>query len=158
VSFKVILQTARKYRGLKEVPGKGDNQVIVGWLYRFARNVKEAWIRRKGDEIAWCAVFVSKVLDECGYRGTDNALAASYLRWGKKSLPVPGCVVIIRRRGKSGPDKATGSSRGFHVGFLEEYGKHFIKITGGNQRNRISTVAYSKANYEVLDFRKPEEL
>ena len=158
-ALRHILDTARKDLGVREVPGKKSHPLIVGWLFRFARNVKTAWILRKGDDIAWCAVFVSAVLDECGYRGTDHALARSYVSWGKPSKPIPGCVVVLRRKGKPGADRATGSRAGYHVAFLEHYGKRNIRCIGGNQRNRVSSVAYSRRLYEVVgQFRMPAEL
>lgn len=158
VGLPHILATAHKYRGVKEIRGKRHNQTVVGWLYRFARNVKLSWIRRKGDEIPWCSVFVSMVLDECGYKGTDHALARSYVNWGKPSRPVPGCVVVIRRRGKPGEDKRTGSRRGYHVMFLDQLSRNYIKGTGGNMKNQVQTASYSRSAYEAIAFRKPAEL
>lgn len=155
--MKELLLTARKYIGVKEVPGTASDPRITGWLYRFARNVKLSYIRLKGDEVAWCAAFVSAVLEECGYRGTDSALAVSYTKWGKPSKAVPGCVVVIKRR-VSGEDKRTGSRRGYHVMFLERFGKNWIRGTGGNMRNQVRTASYSRKHYKVVAFRRPSEL
>lgn len=151
-----LLRTARSYIGIKEVRGPETNPTIQGWIYRFARNIKLKWVARKGDSIAWCAVFVSKVLAECGYTPTYHALAMSYATWGRMSKPVPGAIVVIRKRKGGKNDKATGSRTGNHVGFLEGVGRHYYKITGGNQRDSVRTSYFSKKMYELVAVRKPD--
>lgn len=46
-----------------------------------------------------CAVNVNAALAERGVKGTGSALAASFLRWGRASGPVPGAVAFNYRRG-----------------------------------------------------------
>ena len=152
-----ILAIARGFIGVKEVPGAESNPRVVAWLYRFARNVKMAFIAKKGDEIAWCAVFVSMVLDKAGYRGTDHALASSYITWGKPTRFKPGAVVVIKRK-KKGRDKRTGSRAGYHVGFFEQITKNYVVLTGGNQRNQVRKSWYPRSAYEVIAVRKPNEV
>ena len=147
-------EIAESYVGLREIKGLQHNPTIVGWLKNFAKNVKAAWIRRKGDEIPWCAVFVSHCLHSAGYSTTENARAASYATYGKPSKFVPGSVIVIKRK-RSGADQATGSRAGFHVGFLIRQTRTHYYILGGNQRNRVLRVWYSKAKYEVRACRWP---
>jgi len=151
-----ILRTARKYIGTKEGKGKKNNPTVVGWIREFGRNLRSRFARNN-DSTAWCAIFVSKVLEECGYRPTYHALAASYVRWGKPSKFTPGAVVVIQRRRK-GADPRTGSRAGNHVALLEKITKHYIVLTGGNQRNMVRTSWYPRSAYAILAVRKPSEL
>ena len=150
-----ILDTARKYIGLKEVKGPGHNLTIVGWIKRFGKNLGR-WGRSR-DETAWCAIFVSKVLHECGYRGTDHALASKYIRWGKPAKITPGAVVVIKRK-KKGGDRVTGSHAGYHVGFLVRLTKHYIVLLGGNQRDSVRVSYFSRKGYLIMGIRQPSEL
>lgn len=150
------LTIARSYVGLQEIPGKLHNPTIWGWLRSFAGNVKAHWIARKGDEIPWCAVFVSHCLESAGFPSTRDARAVSYATYGKPSKFVAGAIVVLRRRRKSGKN-VTGSNRGgYHVFFFDEMKKHFICGYGGNQRNKVSRACYPTKNYEIVAVRWPE--
>lgn len=46
-----------------------------------------------------CALNVNSALEERGIKGTGSALAASFLKWGHPSAPVPGAVAFNYRRG-----------------------------------------------------------
>lgn len=146
------LTIAKSYVGLKEIPGKLHNPTIIGWLKKFALNIGR-WGKGR-DETPWCAVFVSQALDAAGYRTSEDARAASYVTYGRPSKFVPGAVIVIKRKRK-GADRATGSRAGYHVGFLIETQRHYYKILGGNQRNRVSVALYSKKGYDVKAIRWP---
>lgn len=149
------LTIARSYVGLKEIPGRSlHNPTVLGWLKRYADNIGK-WGKSR-DETPWCAVFISHCLEEAGYPSTRDARAASYKTYGRPTKPKQGCIVVIRRRKKRGPN-ITGSNRGgYHVLFLDEFTRHFIWGWGGNQKNRVSRAAYAKKNYEVVAIRWPE--
>lgn len=149
------MEVAESYVGLKEIRGVRHNPTIWGWLREHADNVKARWIERKGDEIPWCAVFVSHCLKSVGMQTTESAQAVKYATYGKPSKFVTGAVIVIKRK-KTGSDKATGSRAGYHVGFLLRATHNHYFILGGNQRNRVSRVWYSKKNYEVKGIRWPE--
>lgn len=145
------LEIAKSYIGLQEIRGPAHNPTILGWLQRFAKNIGR-WGKSR-DETAWCAVFVSHCLEAAGEKGTDHALASSYMTWGKPSKLRQGAVVVIQR--KRGPN-VTGSGRGgYHVGFLWRWEKNWIRVLGGNQRNRVGINGYSKKNYEIVAIRWP---
>ena len=151
-----LLRTAESFIGVREVPGPKHNPEVVGWIRRFARNLKSKWALSR-DETPWCAVFVSMVLEKCGYVPTYNALAASYITWGKPSRPVPGAIVVLRHK-SAGPDKATGSRTGYHVTFLKRLTKHYIVCVGGNQRNSVRCSYYPRSKYTIVAMRQPAEL
>ena len=150
-----ILDTAGKYVGIREGVGPKNNPVVVGWIRRFGRNLKSIFARNN-DSTAWCAIFVSKVLEECGYRPTYHALAAKYIKWGKPSKFTPGAVIVIKRK-TEGQDFATGSRTGYHVGFFKKSTKNYWVIRGGNQRNMVRDSWYAKHAYELCAVRQPAE-
>ena len=150
------LDIAESYVGLREIKGVRHNPTIIGWLKRFAQNIGK-WGKSR-DETPWCAVFVSHCLTAAGMTATMSALAVSYATYGKPSKFVPGSVIVIKRRGSAGPDKRTGSRAGYHVGFLVRATRTHFLILGGNQRNRVSRVWYSKAKYDVKACRWPVAL
>ena len=151
-----ILTCAKQYVGLAEIKGPKSNPTIAGWIKHYARNLGR-WAFSRGDEIAWCAVFVSKVLDECGYRATNHGLAVKYASWGKPSRISPGAVIVIKRT-KQGVDKRTGSRAGYHVGFLIRISRHYIVILGGNQSDRVKVSYFPRSKYDIVAIRKPSEL
>jgi uncharacterized protein (TIGR02594 family) len=150
-----VLHKASEYIGTAEVPGPEANPTIVGWIKRFAKNLKSK-LALNSDETAWCAVFVSMVLTECGYRGTDHALASSYIKWGKPSKIEPGIVIVLKRI-KDGSDPRTGSRAGYHVGILHSFGKHYIGLVGGNQSNEVRLSWFPRSKYQVVAMRRPTE-
>jgi uncharacterized protein (TIGR02594 family) len=147
------LDVAESYIGLREIKGVGHNPTILGWLRSFALNIGR-WGKSR-DETPWCAVFVSHCLETTGYQSTRDARAVSYATYGKPSKFIQGAVIVIRRRGSAGADKKTGSRAGFHVGFFVRASKTHLLIVGGNQRNKVSRVWYSKAKYDVKALRWP---
>jgi uncharacterized protein (TIGR02594 family) len=148
------LRIAESYIGLKEIKGTAHNPTIWGWLRKHATNVKRKWIERKGDEIPWCAVFVSHCLEAAGMQSTASAQAVSYATYGKPSKFIPGAVIVIKRK-KTGSDKTTGSRAGFHVGFLSRVTKTHVLLIGGNQGNRVSRKWFPKRHYDIKACRWP---
>lgn len=129
--------TAERYIGVKEVPGSGNNPVIVGWLIRL-----KAWWR---DDLApWCGVLLGFVFIETGivppkawYR------AKAYLDWGVPlNAPAYGCVVVFSRTG------------GGHVGLVvgrDTSGR--LMVLGGNQSDKVSVVPFDMSR--VAGYRWP---
>ena len=55
-------------------------------------------LKAQTDEIPWCSSFVNWVFTQSSYKGTNNALAKSWLDWGVKIIsPVKGDIVIIKK-------------------------------------------------------------
>ncbi len=133
----VWLTIARRYDGTKEIPGKENSPVIVGWLIRL-----KAWWR--DDATPWCGVFVAECLSQAGLEVPKHWYRASaYLNWGvSMTAPRRGCVVVYERKG--------GGHVGFVVG-IDEFGN--IMTLGGNQRDSVCTLPFSAAR--VLGYRWP---
>jgi uncharacterized protein (TIGR02594 family) len=133
------LVTARTYVGLAEIPGKGTNPTIAGWLAK----LKAPW---RDDETAWCGTFVAACFDAVGIIPVKGwAGARNWLTFGA-SIPAPcvGCVVVFWRGSKTGWSG--------HVGFV--VGKDAqgnLMVLGGNQGNMVSIKPFNRDR--VLGYR-----
>ncbi|HEX8361465.1 MAG TPA: TIGR02594 family protein, partial [Longimicrobium sp.] len=110
------------------------------------------------DETPWCSSFVNWVMTRAGYRGTNNALAVSWLRWGHAlEEPRRGAIMVVRRK-SSGGDRATGSSTGNHVGFFVRATATHFTLLGGNQGGgwRVTESDYRRESYHILGCRWPD--
>lgn len=123
---------ARNHLGVREIPGKEHNPLIVRWHRRLANWVND-------DETAWCSSFVNYCAAEAGYETSGKLDARSWLKVG---MPVeladarPGDVVILWRGRK---DSWQG-----HVAFLEHHNakRGLLYLLGGNQNNEVNITAY----------------
>lgn len=128
---------ARKYLGLKEIPGKGHNKQILKWWSLIRAPFTD-------DETPWCAGFVGGVLESVQIKSTRSAAARSYLKWGQiLNTPVPGCICILER----GPVYG-------HVFFVlgRDANGNLVGI-GGNQSNSVSINSFARSR--VLGYRWP---
>ena len=149
------LQIAEDELGVAEVPGAGHHPRILE--YHDSTTLNERAAGR--DETPWCSSFVNWCLEQAGYVGTDNALARSWLSWGIEEVdPKLGAICVIRRR-EEGADAATGSRRGYHVGFVAEglYQRGLLKLLGGNQRDQVKYSNYPTSKYVIKGYRWPIE-
>jgi uncharacterized protein (TIGR02594 family) len=112
-------------------------------------------LRATTDEVPWCSSFVNWVMQQAGYTGSGSALARSWLGWGRGlETPTPGAITVIKRKGATS-DAATGSSTGFHVGFLVGQTPASLRLLGGNQSNSVRYSNFMLASYEIRDYRWP---
>lgn len=125
------LEIAESYIGTREVPGKGSNPVIVGWLIAL-----KAWWRE--DLTPWCGVFCAECMRQAGIaRPKAWYRALAWLDWGVKlDKPLLGCVAVLERKG------------GGHVFFVAGVSGDKILGLGGNQSD---TVRY--AVFEAKDIK-----
>lgn len=112
-------------------------------------------LKAQTDEIPWCSSFVNWVVTQAAYKGTNNALAKSWLDWGAKiTAPVQGDIVVIKKK-KTGSDSSTGSSTGYHVAFFDSKSATHIRLLGGNQRDSVKYSTFNLSRYEVKGYRRP---
>ena len=121
-------------KGLKEVPGAGDNPEIVGWFKLLDGFPKSDW----HDSTAWCSVCMNaaEVLTGASH-GTSSAAAVSWLKWGVAvKEPQRGDKVIFDW-------KDGGHHVGIFLRFLTDVDKNDrVEVIGGNQGNAISITDY----------------
>lgn len=120
------LTIARRYIGLREVPGSGNNATIQRWL----TNLRAWWSE---DSVPWCGVYVAQVMDEAQIIKPKHWYRAkAWAEWGDRLvLPALGCVVVFERQG------------GGHVGFVvgtDQHGR--LQVLGGNQNDQVSIAPF----------------
>ena len=116
---------------------------------------KTTTLKATTDETPWCSAFVNWVMTKAGYRGTNSALARSWLDWGKAlQTPQVGAITVIKRKGATS-DSATGSATGFHVAFYVSSTPTHIRLLGGNQSDQVKYSNFSLQSYEVKGYRWP---
>ncbi len=116
---------------------------------------KTTTLKATTDETPWCSSFVNWVLIQSGQRGTNNALAKSWLGWGRAiESPRPGAVTVIQRKSK-GFDTATGSSTGFHVAFFVSATPSHVRLLGGNQGDQVKYSNFAISAYDMRGLRWP---
>jgi uncharacterized protein (TIGR02594 family) len=125
-----MLDEARKLYGTFEVPGPGNNAVIIGWA-------KETGLTKTftADSIPWCGLFMAVVAKRAGRPVVEGPLWAR--NWAKFGIPADrpqlGDILVFRR--------AQGSGHvGLYVG--EDYGA--FHVLGGNQSDGVTITRIAK--------------
>ncbi|MDI3284380.1 TIGR02594 family protein [Polyangium sp. 15x6] len=136
---------ARKEEGVRETSGKAANPRIVEYH-------ATTTLRAKSDEIAWCASFVNWVLKKAGYKGTNSAAAASWVKWGSPTTARQGAITVIYNASAANSSLSTS---GNHVGFLvRETSTHYV-LLGGNQSNSVKESSFAKTKWRLKAYRWP---
>jgi uncharacterized protein (TIGR02594 family) len=131
-----MLHYAVNLYGTEEVPGVGNNPVIVSWAVEVAgKPGVGAWLAEfyKADETPWCGLFVAVCAARAGLPVFNKCLAArEWATWGDaSSRPGLGDVLVFTRGNPAG----TAGHVGFYVGETRD-GKYF-HVLGGNQRDQV---------------------
>ena len=130
-------EIAKQEIGVKEAVGVADNSRILEY---HATTKGEA----TSDSVPWCSAFVNFCITKAGFRGTNDALARSWMSWGREAPDfVPGCIVVMSR---GAPPKG-------HVGFFAGKDGSRIVLLSGNQSDAVGFASYDPAT--VLARRLP---
>jgi len=134
-----IYEVAKRFIGLKEIPGEKDNPFIQ-WCFSLC-----GYPMNTPDEVPWCGVWVEGMLFICGRERSKSASARSHLLIGE---PVKledaelGDIVILKRGKEPQPDASVINALG-HVGFFGGLvGDSRISLLGGNQGNQVSILPF----------------
>lgn len=133
-----LLETALSQYGVKEIPGKKHNNVILNYF----KEIHHTWVTK--DETAWCAAFMNWCALNANLRGSGKLNARSFIEVGEEVIPQLGDIVVFWRESKS-------SWKG-HVGIYISEGSTIINVLGGNQSNKVCIKPYPKAR--VLSYRR----
>lgn len=126
--------------GVKEVPGLQHHPRIIEYH-------ATTTYRATTDEVPWCSSFVNWCMIQAGYTPTRSAAALSWAEWGQKiDEPVPGCIVVTKRRG------------GGHVGFYVRHDLDYIWLLGGNQSNEVKVSMFNKKNRPIVAYVLPKQM
>lgn len=119
------MAVARKYEGLKEVPGPKSHPTVLQWAKNLGGFVKSFV---EDDATPWCALAMNGILSECGLPVSGPAGSADLLRaksfatYGSPLIkPCLGAILVFTR--------AQGGHVGFYVGETEK----LYRVLGGNQ-------------------------
>jgi uncharacterized protein (TIGR02594 family) len=133
--------------GVARVRGRAANPHIVAYLE--TTNLSKSMAAM--DETAWCAAFCNWCLVKAGYKGTNNAMAASFQKWGRSTRgnkAALGAVALIRYKG--------GQHHVTFVAGMDKSGKKLFSL-GGNQ-GRFHAVTHSQVDTDlVLCYRYPSD-
>jgi len=125
--------------GQRERPGDEHNPRIL--QYHMSTSIKST-----EDEVSWCSAFVNWCIINSGKKGTNSAVARSWLKWGKQlDKPKIGAITVLWR-------KSRYSWQG-HVGFFVSQSDTHISLLGGNQHDRVCISSYEKQR--LLGYRWP---
>ncbi len=132
------LDLAAKYLGEHEVAGKADNQFILDCF-------KHTGYKASHDEVPWCAAFVSRVLEESGYKSSHSARAADYAGFGEKSELKPGAIVVFK-----------WASGGHHVSLCHHVvDGHLVACLGGNQSDSVKISVFNQKYIAAVRWPSP---
>ena len=125
-----VIAEAVRYLGINEIKGKLNNPTIMSW----AKDVGVDKIYTS-DEIAWCGLFVAKVILKAGFEVVKDPLWA--LNWSKfgtrQTVAMLGDVLVFKREG------------GGHVGFYVAEDEKCFHVLGGNQGDKVSITRILKS-------------
>lgn len=125
--------------GQKEIPGQGSNKVILDIIKAIHPPATD------DSTIAWCAIFVSYVLNKFGYDFKILA-ARQFLKVGfepNEGEHELGDLVILSRGNQSWQG---------HVGFYIREDEKYVYVLGGNQSNQVNITPYVKKR--LLGYRR----
>ncbi len=118
---------AKKTLGEREILGTVDNQWILDCF-------KHTSYKAGHDEVPWCAAFVCRMLEECGYKSTHSAAAASYDDFGLACSLKEGAIITFK-----------WASGGRHVTICDHViDGQMVACIGGNQSNSVKISNYER--------------
>ncbi|CUX57823.1 conserved hypothetical protein [Agrobacterium tumefaciens str. Kerr 14] len=129
----VWMREARRYMGLKEIPGSKSNSTIMGWAKKLG-----GWIAGfyTDDDIPWCGLFVGSMISNTLPKEPLLANPLGALNWkkfGVESRIARGAILVFERKG------------GGHVGFYVGEDRTHYHVLGGNQDNSVSITRVDKS-------------
>jgi uncharacterized protein (TIGR02594 family) len=129
---------ARRFTGLKEVPGAIHNPAIVAMLQLVTPGVVD-------DETPWCSAFVNAVQFLADLPMSHSLGARSWLLVG---VDVPlndaalGDIVVLSRGRLPQPGPEVTRMAAGHVGYYAGRDGGSVHVLGGNQGNTVSIAAF----------------
>ena len=91
----------------------------------------------------------------CRIHQHEQRACEKLVRLGRGLRAAYGAITVIKKRGADS-DVATGSSTGFHVGFLIEATRGRVRLLGGNQGDMVKLSNFYLTGYDVRGYRWPQ--
>lgn len=134
------LAWARGELGVRETPGPASTRRILEY-----RTMGRCALGGEDGLVPWCAIFINAALQVSGLKGSGNAMARGFLKWGV-GLKGPALGAITVLSSSRGP---TSGHVGFYVGETPTH----VRLLGGNQGDAVSIASFPKS--KVLGYRWP---
>lgn len=140
---ELIYQTALKYAGTAEKPGKGNNPMVEKWIKEAA-----TWLLDDGADdstVAWCGCFRGHI----GIETMTGTPPAHYraLNWSLWGVAVPLARPSAWRRGDTLVMPRTG---GNHVTLLDRVEGSTVYCLGGNQSDKVCIAPFALARVKFV--------
>jgi uncharacterized protein (TIGR02594 family) len=142
------IRFAKGELGQRDYPGPQYNPRVVEYL-------KTTGHQGNDDETSWCSAFVNWCVTQAGMRGTDDAGARSWLKFGDGlTEPRAGCITVLWRES---PQSWKG-----HVGFFDGWdvgGR--VRLLAGNQGGGVDWDEVCVTTFpkdRILGFRWPANI
>lgn len=127
------MREARRYMGIKEIPGPKSNPTILGFAKKLGGWVASYYTN---DDTAWCGLFVGNCIAITLPSEPLPANPLGALEWNKfgtaVQIPAVGAIMTFTRTG------------GGHVGMYVGEDADAFHILGGNQANSVSITRVAK--------------
>lgn len=138
---------AHRLIGTREVPGAGNNPVIMSWGARLGARV--LGIAYGADSVPWCGLFAAHCVTQAGLKPPSIAIRAkAWATWGEglsmmATRPPLGAVAVFSRSG------------GGHVGFVDSVNRDgSLNVLGGNQGDTVSVRRFDRRRLIALRWPK----
>lgn len=133
-----IYNEAKKYIGVKEIPGPKSNPLISGWIKAAAD-----WLDRDDSSTPWCGCFRGAIGLATGTGVPDGHYrAANWMSWGEKVRSIRDAII-----GDTLVFKRTG---GYHVGLFAGWDGDSLLVLSGNQGNSVNISKHSASDIEAV--------
>ena len=147
---------ARSLIGQRELPGAGNNPVIMAWGNRLGARI--LGIAYGADSVPWCGLFAAWCVHQAGITPPFIAIRAkAWATWGDPitllsgALPsrlIPqGAIAVFERKG------------GGHVGFVDSVNADgSLNILGGNQGDAVNVRRFTRDRLIALRWPKGQPM
>jgi len=131
------MDEGKRYIGLKETPGSGNNSTILGWAKRLGGWVADYYT---ADSIPWCGLWAAQVISTTlpGEPLPNNPLSAlAYNKFGIECSPQFGAIMTFTRTG------------GGHVAFYVSEDDTYYHVLGANQNDAVNVTRIKKDKFSM---------
>lgn len=142
---------ARSLIGQREVPGAGNNPVIMSWGNRLGARI--LGIAYGADSVPWCGLFAAHCVTQAGIAPPPISIRAkAWATWGdplsiRAVYPPVGAVAVFERKG------------GGHVGFVDSVNADgSLNILGGNQGDAVNVRRFPRERLVALRWPKGQAM
>jgi uncharacterized protein (TIGR02594 family) len=136
-------------KAMQDIESQYNNADIIKYLN--STTLKGGEMARD-DATAWCSSFANWCMEQAGYKGTDNAMADSWVNWGEEIAEARYGAVTVVKRGEY-MDKKKGLVTLYHVGFYTgivekkvQTGTEEVEVKG----KKVKKPVFTKVKYVRL--------